>query len=134
MKRSVCRIVDACLLRRSTAIVTSLLLVGSAVAGVPGPANTLAPGKQSKQPRIRGKKAVMHVYTYVPKTLEITSLTSRFFEDVDACESAVPSALRIAISHADDGELVDAQCVAIDPPEGVSQPEDAPRPAEITVL
>lgn len=135
MKRSVFRLHDAWFPRRSAAVgVLSLVLVGSAVADAPGPINTLAGGKQSKQLRMRGKKAVMHVYYYVPKTLEITSVISRFFKNVDDCESAVGVALRIATSHAGDGELVDAQCVAIDPPEGTSQPQEAPRAAEVTQL
>jgi hypothetical protein len=64
----------------------------------------------------------MHVYSYVPKTLEITSVSSQFFKDVDACECAAGSALRTATSHANGGDLVDAQCVAIDPPEASMQP------------
>lgn len=81
-----------------------------------------------------GKKAVMHVYSYAPKTLEITSVTSRFFKDVDACESAVAGALRTATSRATEGDLVDAQCVAIDPPASLAQPEETPRTAELTEL
>jgi hypothetical protein len=81
-----------------------------------------------------GRKAVMHVYSYAPKTLEITSVTSHFFKDVDACESAVGAALRSAMSHAIEGDLVDAQCVAIDPPEALAQPEATRRPAEVTEL
>ena len=40
-----------------------------------------------------GKGAVMHVYSYAPKTLEITSVTSHLFKDVDARERAVSSDL-----------------------------------------
>jgi hypothetical protein len=76
----------------------------------------------------------MHVYSYAPKTLEITSVSSHFFKDVDACESAVRGALRTATSHASEGDLVDAQCVAIDPPEALARPEETRLPAEVTEL
>src|SRR4029077_8464973 len=134
MKRSVYRLLDSGLLRRSVGVAVSLLLVGSVVAGVPGPANTLAPGKQAKQPRMLGKRAVMHIYWYAPKTLEITSVSSQFFTDVEGCESAVGGVLRTATSHAREGDLVDAQCVAIDPPEGIAQPEERHLSAEVTEL
>jgi hypothetical protein len=133
MKRSVYGLLDSGMLRRSAGAALSVLLVGSVVS-VPGPANTLAPGKQTEQPRMLGKKAVMHVYSYAPKTLEITSVASYFFKDVDACESAVGGALRTATSHASEGDLVDAQCVAIDPPEASLQPEETHRPVELTEL
>jgi len=48
----------------------------------------------------------MHVYSYAPKTLEITSVTSHFFKDVDARERAVSSALRTAAANASEGDLV----------------------------
>jgi hypothetical protein len=131
MKRSA---LDSGLVGRSAVIALSLLLVGTVVAGVPGPANTLKAGEQRTQPRTLGEKAVMHVYSYVPKTLEITSVSSQFFKDFDACERAVGSALRTATSHANEGDLVDAQCVAIDPPEASMQPEETGLPAEVTEL
>ena len=122
------------LLTRPAGVASLLLLVGSVVAGVPGPANTVAPGKQAAPTRMLGKKAVMHVYSYAPKTLEITAVTSDFFKDVDACERAVGRALRVATSHAREGDLVDAQCVAIDPPETIAQPKATYRPGEVTEL
>lgn len=76
----------------------------------------------------------MHVYTYAPKTLEITSVSSHFFKDVDACERAVGGALNAATSDASEGELVDAQCVVIDPPEALARPEETRLPAEVTEL
>ena len=134
MKGRVCTLVDSGMRRRSAGVALSLLLVGCVVAGVPGPANTVPAGKQATQPRMLGKKAVMHVYSYAPKTLEITSVTSHFFKDVDACESAVGGALNTAASHASEGDLVDAQCVAIDPPEALARPEETHLPAEVTEL
>ena len=131
MKRSA---LDSGLVGRSAVIALSLLLVGTVVAGVPGPANTLKAGEQRTQPRTLGKKAVMHVYSYAPETLEITSVTSHFFKDVAACESAVGGALRTATSHASEGDLVDAQCVAIDPPEALARPGETHPPAEVTEL
>jgi hypothetical protein len=117
------------LFSRSTGVASLLVLVASVVAGVPGPINTV-----TAPPRMLGKKAVMHVYSYAPKTLEITAVTSHFFKDVDACERAVGRALRTAASHASEGDLLDAQCVAIDPPETIAQPDATYRPAEVTEL
>jgi hypothetical protein len=122
------------LFSRSTDVASLLVLVASVVAGVPGPINTVVAGEQPAPPRMLGKKAVMHVYSYAPKTLEITAVTSHFFKDVDACERAVGRALRTAASHASEGDLLDAQCVAIDPPETIAQPEATYRPAEVTEL
>ena len=93
----------------------------------------MAPGKQGAQTRALGKKAVMHVYSYAPKTLEITSVTSHFFRDIDACESAVGAALRAATSGASSGDLVDAQCVAV-APDATAQPEQTHLPSEVTEL
>jgi len=76
----------------------------------------------------------MHVYSYAPKTLEITSVTSHFFRDIDACESAVGAALRAATSGASSGDLVDAQCVAVDAPDATAQPEQTHLPSEVTEL
>lgn len=112
----------------------AIFFVGSVVAGVPNSADTTIPGQEAKQSRMLGKKAVMHVYSYAPKTLEITSVSSHFFKDVDACESAVGGALRTATSNAREGDLVDAQCVAIDPPQALAQPQRTHRPDELTEL
>jgi hypothetical protein len=134
MKRDAYRVVELGMLRRSAGVALSLLLVGSVVAAAPGSLHKLATGKQAKQPRVLGKKAVMHLYSYAPKTLEITSVTSLFFTDVDACEGAVGGALNTASSHASEGDLVDAQCVAIDPPQSPARPEETRLPAGVTEL
>lgn len=134
MKRGAYRLLYSGLLRLSAGVALSLLLVGSAIAGAPGPATSGEAAKQAKQQRMVGKKAVMHVYSYRPKTLEITSVTSQFFKDVDACESAVGGALRTATSRASEGDLVDAQCVAIDAPDTLAQPDEKYHPAEVTEL
>jgi hypothetical protein len=134
MKRVAHRLLYCGLLTRSAGVALSLLLVGSAIAGASGPATSGEPAKQAKQQHMVGKKAVMHVYSYRPKTLEITSVTSQFFKDVDACESAVGGALRTATSRASEGDLVDAQCVAIDAPETATQPDETQFPAEVTEL
>ena len=108
---------------RSGGVASLLLVVGSAVGGVPEPVNAAAAGEQAAPSRMLGKKAVMHVYSYAPKALEITAVTSRFFKDVDACERALGRALRAAAFHAREGDLVDAQCVAVEPPEATAPPE-----------
>jgi len=122
------------LLNRAAGVAPLLLLVGAVAAGVPAPDNPVVPAKQTTPSRMHGKKAVMHVYSYPPQTREITSVTSHFFQDVDACERAVGSALRSAASHASDGDLVDAQCVVVDSPDALAQPNAAPRSAEVTKL
>jgi hypothetical protein len=76
----------------------------------------------------------MHVYSYAPKTLEITSVTSHFFKDIEACETAVGGALRAATSRASAGDLVDAQCVAVDAAEATAQPEQTHLPSELREL
>lgn len=122
------------LLSRSAGFASLLLLVGSVFAGVPGHVDAASAGKQPAPPRVVGKKAVMHVYYYAPKTLEITAVSSQFFKDVDTCERAVSRALRAATAHPRGGDLVVAQCVAIDAPEPSAQPEVRHRLAEVTEL
>lgn len=122
------------LLSRAVSVAALLLLAGVVIAGTPVPATTVAPGKQATLSRLRGKKAVMHVYSFAPKTLEITSVTSRFFKDVDACDRAVGGALRAAAVQASHGDLVDAHCVAVDPAETLAHPEVAPWSNEVTML
>jgi hypothetical protein len=134
MKCGVYKLIGAGMLRRIAGFALSILLVGSVLAGVPRAAHTLAGGNHERQPRLLGKKAVMHVYYYAPNTLEITSVTSRFFKDVDACERAVGGALSVATLHASQGDLVDVQCVAIDPPEAIVRPEEKHPPTEVTEL
>jgi hypothetical protein len=135
MKQAAWSVVHSQLLGRTAAgVAASLLLVGSVVAGSPGPDSTVSSGEQGTQARMLGKKAVMHVYSYAPKTLEITSVISHFFKDIDACESAVGGALRAATSRTSAGDLVDAQCVAVDASEATAQPEQTHLPREVTDL
>jgi hypothetical protein len=115
-------------MRGSPVVVLALLLSGSVLAGVPGSASKGAPGAPAKQPWLLGKRAVMHVYYYTAATLEITFVTSQFFKDVDACKNAVRGALDIAIHRAREGDMVDAQCVAMFPPGAIVQPAARPLP------
>jgi hypothetical protein len=97
------------------------LVVASAFAGVPPPAQEL-----QKQPRTLGQRAVLHIYYYAPKTLEITYVDSYLFKDEHACKNAIGAALQIAIPYAGDGDMVSAQCVGMHPPENAQQsPESA---------
>ena len=84
-----------------------------------------APQSQ-KQPRTLGQKAVLHIYYYAPKTLEITYVDSYLFKDEDACRNAISAALQIAMPYAGDGDLVSAKCVGMDPPARISEPEKKP--------
>jgi hypothetical protein len=121
------------MLRGSPVVVLALLLSGSVLAGVPGSAGKVAPSMPAKQLWLLGKRAVMHVYYYTPATLEITSVTSQFFKDVVVCERAVRGAPNVAIRHARQGDMVDAQCVAMYPPEAIVQPPARPS-AQVTEL
>jgi hypothetical protein len=69
-----------------------------------------------KQPRMLGQKAVLHIYYYAPKTLEITYVDSYLFKDESACENAISAALKIAMPYADEGDLVSAKCIGMNPP------------------
>jgi hypothetical protein len=86
-------------------------------------ANALADEPQSaapdgpKQPRTLGQKAVLHIYYYAPKTLEITYVDSYLFKDEDSCRNAMNRAVQIAAPYAGDGDMVSAKCVGLNPPE-----------------
>jgi hypothetical protein len=105
------------------------LLMASAYADGPPPTQ-----ETQKQPRTLGNTAVMHVYYYAPKTLEITYVDSYLFKDEDACRSAISAALQIAMPYAGQGDLVSAKCVGMHPPAAVSKPEKKPESAASTTL
>jgi len=86
-----------------------------------------------KQPRTLGQKAVLHIYYYAPKTLEVTYVDSYLFKDEGACKAAIGTALEIAMPYAGSGDLVSARCVGMNPPEAVTKPEK-PRSPDETVL
>jgi hypothetical protein len=94
-------------------------LIGTALADVQPPPTLDA----QKQPRILGQKAVLHVYYYSPKTLEITYVDSYLFKDQEACMNAIGSALQIAMPYAGDGDLVTAKCVGVNPPDAITKPD-----------
>jgi hypothetical protein len=77
---------------------------------------------QEHQPRTLGNTAVMHIYYYSPKTLEVTYVDSYLFKDAAACKDAINGALRIATPTASEGDLVSAQCVGMTPPKAVTEP------------
>ena len=93
----------------------------------PAFADVLPPQPESeltqKQPRTLGQRAVLHIYYYAPKTLEITYVDSYFFKDEDACKDAINAALQIAMPYAGEGDLVSAKCVGMTPPEAITKPE-----------
>ena len=81
-----------------------------------------------KQPRTLGQRAVLHIYYYAPRTLEITYVDSYLFRDEDACKAAIGAALQIAMPYAGSGDLVSAKCVGMNPPEAITQPDKAESP------
>ena len=76
-----------------------------------------------KQPRTMGNMAVMHLYYYAPKTLEVTYVDSYLFKDEGSCKDAIPKALQIATVYASEGDLVSASCVGVTPPEAITKPK-----------
>lgn len=95
---------------------------------------TPSPQLAQKQPRTLGQKAVLHIYYYAPKTLEITYVDSYLFADVGACESAIPKALMIAMPHTSEGDLVSAKCMGVNPPDAITKPDKKPESPESTEL
>ena len=81
--------------------------IGIAYGDMPG-------SGMEKQPRTLGHKAVMDIYFYAPKTLEITSETSLYFSDLDACKDAMRQALAIEIPTASEGDSVFIHCFAVE--------------------
>lgn len=76
-----------------------------------------------RQPRMLGNTAVMHVYYYAPKTLEVTFVDSFLFKDEQSCKEAIPKALMIATPYASEGDLVSASCIGMNPPEAIRHPQ-----------
>jgi hypothetical protein len=97
-----------------------LLASAFAVADGTGP---LPGADMQKQPRTLGQKAVLHIYYYAPKTLEITYVDSYLFKDEGSCKNAINAALQIAMPYAGDGDMVSAQCVGMNPPAALTHPE-----------
>ena len=97
-------------------------------------ADMAAPEEEPRQPRTLGQKAVLHIYYYAPKTLEITYVDSYLFKDEDACKNAIGAALQIAIVHAGAGDLVSAKCVGMHPPEAITKPDRQRQSPESTAL
>ena len=92
-----------------------------------------------KQPRTLGQKAVLHIYYYAPKTLEITYVDSYLFKDEEACRNAIGAALQIAMPYAGEGDLVSAKCVGMNPPAAITnpppeQPREKPQSPDTTPL
>ena len=85
-------------------------------------ASASARSEDQRQPRTLGNTAVMHVYYYAPKTLEVTYVDSFLFKDEQSCKDAIPKALMIATPYASDGDLVSAACIGMNPPEAIRHP------------
>jgi hypothetical protein len=95
------------------------LFAATAFADAPNAADSAS----QHQPRTLGQKAVLHIYYYAPKTLEITYVDSYLFKDEGSCNSAIGAALQIAAPYAGEGDLVSAKCVGLKPPEGITKPD-----------
>jgi hypothetical protein len=117
-------------MKRYFALTLLQLLTASALADAPSLVTQDAP----KQPRTLGQKAVLHIYYYAPKTLEITYVDSYLFKDEGACRNALGTALQIAMPYAGSGDLVSAKCVGLDPPEAMPKSDAKQAPAGSTEL
>ena len=105
-------------------------LIGTALADVQSPPTQDA----LKQPRTLGQKAVLHVYYYSPKTLEITYVDSYLFKDQEACVNAISAALQIAMPYAGGGDLVTGKCVGVNPPDEITKPDKQHQTADTSQL
>lgn len=94
---------------------------------------SLAIADEQKEPRTLGNMAVMHVYFYAPKSLEVTYVDSYLFKDEASCKDAIPKALQIAVVYASEGDMVSASCVGMTPPQPFTNP-DKPLPRGSTEL
>ena len=116
-------------MKKRLALALLPLLIASAFADVQ-PASQDA----QKQPRTLGQKAVLHIYYYAPQSLEITYVDSYLFKDESACENAISAALKIAMPYADEGDLVSAKCIAMNPSDGIGKPDKTRVSPESTQL
>jgi len=116
-------------MKRYFALTFLPLLIASAFADMSPPSQDA-----QKQPRTLGQKAVLHIYYYAPKSLEITYVDSYLFKDESACENAISAALKIAMPYADEGDLVSAKCVGMDPPNAITKPDKRRESPESTEL
>src|SRR5579863_3087187 len=105
-------------MKRRFVLILAALLIGPALAD-----EQPAESDAQKQPRTLGQRAVLHVYYYAPKTLEITYVDSYLFKDEDACRNAISAALQIAMPYAGEGDMVSAKCIGVNPPEVITQPK-----------
>ena len=87
---------------------------------------SLAVADEQKEPRTLGNMAVMHVYFYAPKSLEVTYVDSYLFKDEASCKDAIPKALQIAVVYASEGDMVSASCVGMTPPQPFTNPDKPP--------
>jgi hypothetical protein len=117
-------------MRKLLALAVLPLLLARAFADEPQSAAPEGP----KQPRTLGQKAVLHIYYYAPKTLEITYVDSYLFKDEDSCRNAMGRAVQIAAPYAGDGDLVSAKCVGLDPPDAVTKPDSKHQSPDSTDL
>ena len=103
------------------------LLIASAFADAPS-------RDAQKQPRMLGQKAVLHIYYYAPKTLEVTYVDSYLFKDESACKNAIPAAMQIAVHYAGEGDLISAKCIGMNPPDAITKPDKRRESPESTEL
>lgn len=110
----------------STAVASAaavLFLIESSSAEVPASTSHLAPREERPDPRTLGQKAVMHVYYFAPKTLEITHAYSYLLKDVATCEYTLDATLRAAAASAREGDQVGGDCTSMSPPMSTAQPD-----------
>jgi hypothetical protein len=102
-----------------------LLLESASAAGLVSPSHRV-PLKEGNRLRTLGMKAVMHVYYFAPKTLEITRVDSYLLKDVATCEYTLDATLTAAAARLRHGDQVEGDCASISPSTAAAQ-SDAER-------
>jgi hypothetical protein len=116
-------------MKKHFALTLLSLLIASAFGDVPPSSHDA-----QTQPRMLGQRAVLHIYYYAPKTLEITYVDSYLFKDESACENAISAALKIAMPYAGEGDLVSAKCIGMNSPNAITKPDKRRESPESTEL
>jgi hypothetical protein len=107
---------------KTSALILAMVFAANAAAQIPVP-------DEAKEPRDLGNTAVMHVYWYAPKSLEITHVETFLFKDEQSCRAGIDKAFALSIPHASEGDFVNVQCVGMHPPKRPATEQTPPNRA-----
>jgi hypothetical protein len=105
---------------KTSALILAMLFAANATAQIPVP-------DEAKEPRDLGNTAVMHVYWYAPKSLEITHVETYLFKDEESCRAGIDKAFALSMPHASEGDFVNIQCVGMHPPKRPGTEQTQPK-------